>query len=57
MRDRMAPAYGDLVLRRKHGDTVTYADTGSGIDLATLRILLDGGDITAACFMWPTMAG
>jgi hypothetical protein len=36
--------------------TVTYADTGSGIDLTTLRILLDGGDITAACFVRETMA-
>jgi hypothetical protein len=36
--------------------TVTYADTGSGVDLMTLRILLDGGDITAACFVWATMA-
>ena len=36
--------------------TVTDADTGSGIDLTALRILRDGVDITAACFVWATMA-
>jgi parallel beta-helix repeat protein len=35
---------------------VTYVDTGSGIDLTALRILLDGVDITEVCFIWATLA-
>jgi hypothetical protein len=34
----------------------TYADTGSGIDLASLQILVDGNAITAGCAVGPAEA-
>jgi Glucodextranase, domain B len=35
---------------------LAYADGGSGIDLATLQVLVDGQDVTAACVVGPQSA-
>jgi parallel beta-helix repeat protein len=45
-----------LVTNTQPGIAVTYADAGTGLDLTTLRILLDTSDVTASCFVAATAA-
>lgn len=50
------PAAGALVNTATPLLTITYEDAGSGIDLASVQVTLDGADVTARFVLTPTQA-
>lgn len=52
-----SPSRSILVNEPSPAVTVEYADGGSGVDTATLQVLLDGQDVAAACAAGASSAG